>query len=518
MLVVPSKQMLVINTPLSADILTVIPHAKQFVHNGKHLTAVAHGMDESRVLKNLGFDVPHPIHHYYQWSGRLKPMIHQKDTAAFMASNRKALCLNAPGTGKTLSVLWAADYLMDLGVVKKVLIIAPLSTLKPVWGTELMHHFTHRSFNMILGTRAKREKLLDEVGIDFSIVNHDGFSTMPWLFSDYDLIIYDEVTALKSPSSQRYKKFMKFVTEHNPRLWMLTGTPISQNPTDAWTLAKLAGSTTVPRSFTQFKDLVMKRVTQFRWIPRAGALEVCKSVLQPSIRFSLDECMDLPQTSYIERRCELTTQQEKAFSVMRTEACLAGANISAANAAVMFQKLLQICCGVVYDTEGERVYFDDTNRIETLQEILDEIGDKVIVYVPLRGVQDRLEKVLTKSGMDVATVHGDISKKDRDDIFDTFQNSDNIQVLLAHPRVAAHGLTLTRASNVIWYAPIHSLEQYEQANARIRRLTTEGKTAVHHVCSTSFEHQLYQRLKTKQRVLSDFLALVRGVNDQTSND
>lgn len=514
MLVVESKQMLVINTPLSQDILTVMPHARSFVHNGKQLTAVPHGIDEARVLKNLGFDVPHPILSYYHWSGQVTPMAHQKETAAFMASNRRALCLNAPGTGKTLSVLWAADYLLNIGTIKRVLVIAPLSTTKMVWGTEFMFHFTHRTFNIVRGTREKRQQIIDEKGIDFTIVNHDGFSTMPNSFKDYDLIIYDEVTALKSHSSQRFKKFMKFMMEYNPRLWMLTGTPISQNPTDAWTLAKLAGSTTVPRSFTQFKDLTMKKVSQFRWIPRAGALDICKAVLQPSIRFSLDECMDLPQTLYLERRCELTKQQEKAFAAMKAEACLAGANISAANAAVMFQKLLQICCGVVYDSEGARVYFDDTNRLDTLQEIIDEIGDKVIVYVPLRGVQDRLEKVLTKKGIDVATVHGDVSKKDRDIIFDTFQNSDKITVLLAHPKVAAHGLTLTRASNIIWYAPIHSLEQYEQANARIRRLTTEGKTAVHHICATSFEHQLYQRLKTKQRVLTDFLALVRGVNEQ----
>ena len=514
MLVVPSKQMLVINTPLSADILTIIPHARKFVHKGKELTAVAHGMDEARVLKNLGFDVPHPINHYYKWSGRFKPMAHQKETAAFMASHRKALCLNAPGTGKTISVLWAADYLMNIGVVKKVLIIAPLSTLKPVWGNEFMQHFIHRQFNIIMGARAKRERMITDDIVDFSIINHDGFTTMPWMFKDYDLIIYDEVTALKSPSSQRYKKFFKFMQENNPRLWMLTGTPISQNPTDAWTLAKLAGSPSVPRSFTQFKDMTMQRVTQFRWIPRAGALAVCKEVLQPSIRFSLDECMDLPQTLYLERRCELTKQQEKAFEAMKAEAYIAGANISAANAAVMFQKLLQICCGVVYDSDGNRVMFNDTNRIDTLLEIIDEIGDKVIVYVPLRGVQDRIEKVLIDKGMDVATVHGDVSKSDRDVIFDTFQKSDKIQVLIAHPRVAAHGLTLTRAKNIIWYAPIHSLEQYEQANARIRRLSTAGKTAVHHICATSFEHQLYQRLKKKQRVLSDFLSLVRGVNDR----
>jgi SNF2 family DNA or RNA helicase len=121
--------------------------------------------------------------------------------------------------------------------------------------------------------------------------------------------------------------------------------------------------------------------------------------------------------------------------------------------------------------------------------------------------------MLTKAGHEVALVNGSVSKKDRDSIFDAFQNTDKYTVLLAHPQVAAHGLTLTRAQDVIWFAPIYSLEQYEQANARIRRLTTEGKTRVHHLYSTKFEQELYNRLQHKQRTLNDFLTLVKGTNE-----
>ena len=85
--------------------------------------------------------------------------------------------------------------------------------------------------------------------------------------------------------------------------------------------------------------------------------------------------------------------------------------------------------------------------------------------------------------------------------------------MLAHPRVAAHGLTLTAAKDIVWFAPIYSLEQYEQANARIRRLSTEGKTTVWHIYATSFEAELYRRLRYKQRVLGEFLSLVKGIND-----
>jgi SNF2 family DNA or RNA helicase len=236
-------------------------------------------------------------------------------------------------------------------------------------------------------------------------------------------------------------------------------------------------------------------------------------VLQPSIRFSLDECKDLPDTNFVGRKTELTKQQEKAFKEMKDKAVtiFAGGEVTAANTAVMLSKLLQISCGVVYG-EGTTLVIDASERYNTLTELINEIGDKVIIFVPLRGVQDWLQEKLTADGFDVASVHGDVSNKDRSQIFNDFQHTDRPQILLAHPKVAAHGLTLTRSKDIIWFAPIYSLEQYEQANARIRRLTTTGKTTVWHIWATSFEAELYRRLRAKKNTLAEFLNLVQGIN------
>jgi SNF2 family DNA or RNA helicase len=515
-LVLPSRRKLVLKAHESPEIGKYIPHAKSFQIGGEDLVAIPHGAEETKVLRNMGFSsVPPPIKHYYDWPARFPPMEHQKETAAFLSGHNRALCLNAPGTGKTISTLWAADFLMKEGIIANALIIAPLSTVRTVWGKEIVHHMPHRTFEVIYGTREKRKEKLEQFTADFAIVNHDSFSTMPDYYKQFDLVIYDEATALKTPTSQRFKKFYKFMDDANPRLWLLTGTPISQNPTDAWTLAKLVNSPVVPRSFTKFKDEVMQRVSQFLWVPRPDALETCKAVLQPSIRFSLDECKDLPETVFIRRDCDMTKDQLAAMAEMeRSAELVVNADvISAANAAVLFQKILQICCGVAYSEAKTRVTFDDQPRLETLFDIIDEIGGKCIVFVPLRGVQDHLAKQFAKRKLDYAVVHGDVGKNERDDIFNTFQNTRNIQVLLAHPKVAAHGLTLTNASSIIWYAPIHSLEMYEQANARIKRINTTGKTAIYHIASSAFEKELYYRLKTKQKVLTDVLALVRGINE-----
>lgn len=516
MLVLPDKKKIVIDSSLNDDLLAVIPHAKKLQYEGKDMVAMDYGVEEAIVLKNMGLTVPAPIEHYYDWPARFTPMEHQKATASFLTMNKKALCLNAPGTGKSISSLWAADFLLEQGLVNKVLIIAPLSTLKPVWGTELRHHLSHRSFEIITGTKQKRIKLLKKPGLQYAIINHDGFTNMKDELADYDLVIYDEATALKTPGAIRFKTFFSWVKARpNLWLWMLTGTPISQSPVDAWTLARLVSSSTVPTSYTFFKDKVMKKVSQFKWVPREDALETCKKVLQPSIRFSLNECKDLPELNYVYRDAVMSKPQQKAFDEMRKKSMtvLNGGEVSAANAAVMLSKLLQICCGVVYGQDDSFV-IDSDGRYNILTGLLEEIGDKAIIFVPLKGVQKHLLERLEKDKISVALVNGDVGKAERDEIFYNFQHTDEPRVLLAHPRVAAHGLTLTRAKDIIWYAPIYSLEQYEQANARIRRLSTEGKTNIWHIAATSFERVLYTRLKNKQNTLTEFLQLVSGINEE----
>jgi len=121
-----------LNNP--ARVLECIPTAQQVTVNGSTFTAVPHKPDEVRVLRNLGIKAPAPILHYYDWSGELIPYHHQRLTSAFLTMNEKAMVLNEIGTGKTYSALWSADYLMKVDVIKKVLIISPLSTLERVWG------------------------------------------------------------------------------------------------------------------------------------------------------------------------------------------------------------------------------------------------------------------------------------------------------------------------------------------------------------------------------------------------
>ncbi len=156
----PSKR-LVLNLSDPARVMTVIPTARQFEFQGKSLVAIPHRIDEVRVLRNMGFSAtPGPIRHHYDWSGQYTPFHAQLETSEFLTMNPKAFVLNDMGTGKTLAALWAFDYLRSQGLVNKLLVISPLSTLERTWADEVFRHFPHLNVSVLYGTKERRLKML----------------------------------------------------------------------------------------------------------------------------------------------------------------------------------------------------------------------------------------------------------------------------------------------------------------------------------------------------------------------
>ena len=172
MVIVEESQAIALNLKHPNKVLECIPTAKKLTYKGTELVVAPHRNDEVKILRNLGIKAPAPILHYYKWAGRFDPYDHQKMTAAFLTMNRRALVLNEIGTGKTQSALWAADYLISIGAIKKVLIISPLSTLERVWGDSIFMQFPHLKSVTLHGTSERRKKLLN-TDVDFYIINHD---------------------------------------------------------------------------------------------------------------------------------------------------------------------------------------------------------------------------------------------------------------------------------------------------------------------------------------------------------
>jgi superfamily II DNA or RNA helicase len=278
---------------------------------------------------------------------------------------------------------------------------------------------------------------------------------------------------------------------------MLTGTPAAQSPVDAYGLAKLVNPDGVPPFFGQFRDQVMYPVTQYRWVPKPAAQSIVHRVLQPAIRFEKRQCLDLPEVTFADRDAPMTPQQVKYYKKLKTDMLMeaAGEEISAVNAAVKLNKLLQIACGSVYTDTGEVVDFDASNRLRAVTEVIDESSNKVLVFVPFTHTIKQIHDYLGKQSVTSDVINGEVPVHKRTEIVKRFQEQADPKVLIIQPQAASHGLTLTAADTVVWYAPVTSVETYLQANARIDRPGQKNAMTVVHIKGSPIEARLYALLR-----------------------
>lgn len=493
------------------QVTTAIPKSREL--NGKVL--VRWGVDETHVLKNLNINVPSPINGQYDWPGQHTPFKHQKSTAAFMTMNRRAFCFNEQGTGKTASAIWASDFLMKQGAIKRVLVICPLSIMDSAWRSDLFSFAMHRSVDIAYGSADKRSKIISG-GAEYVIINYDGVRIVrdAIINGGFDLIIADEATHYKNTSTLRWKNLSR-ILKPETWLWMMTGTPAAQSPLDAYGLAKLINPTGVPRFFGSFRDMVMYKVSNFKWVPKGSAVDTVFDALQPAIRYTKEDCMDLPDMVYVKREVELTRQQKKYYNELKSRMIMqaAGEEITAVNAAAAMNKLLQISCGAVYTDKGDTLEFDIKHRYKVLREVIDESSQKVLVFVPFRHAISILADKLNADGISNAVIQGNVPVGRRTEIFKAFQENDDPRVLIIQPAAAAHGVTLTAANTVVWWGPTSSLETYAQANARVHRAGQRHKCTVVQLEGSLVEKHVYRLLDSKMDIHTQIIDLYNKLLD-----
>lgn len=468
----------------------------------------------AHLLKSLGLNPPSPIRYYYKPTGRYTPLVHQWETMEFHTLNKRGYDLSDMGAMKTHAALWAADYLMTIGVVRKVLILCTLSTLYNVWGDALFLDFPHRDYKIIYGNPSKRKDIL-AANASFYILNHHGVDIVKEYLiprGDIDLIIIDEAAVYRSSKSPNQKKMWraaKAVVKPEHWVWGLTGRPTPQGPTDAYGISKLITPENYSGSFSRFKDQTMYKQGMFKWIARPGCEELVKRLLSPSIRHKLEDCVDLPETIVQYREAALSPQQKKHYNEL-IDTCVTsidGSQVTAVNAAVLIGKLIQAACGVVYGGEGSVLELDFGPRLEIVKEVIEECNEKVILFVPLTGTLHALFEKLRRD-YSCAIIEGATSAGKRGEIFRDFQNTDKYKLLIANPQAMAHGVTLTAASTVLWYCPIYSREYYDQANARVARPGQRNITHVVHISATPTEKKVYAMLREKGRMQDIILRLI----------
>lgn len=493
------------------NITSVIPRSKKVDLEG-HNVVVYNGVEEVKVLQNMGISVPTPIKTAYKWPGRYTPLTHQIETAAFIVSHRRGFVLNEMGTMKTASALWAIDYMMQERVVNRVLIVAPLSTLERVWHPEAFQLLTHRQIVVLHGSRQKRLDLLAS-DWDIAIINFDGLKIIAdEVKKDHriNMVIVDEAAAYRNAQAQRYKIFKNMLRD-DVRLMLMTGTPCPNTPTDAWALTRLVSPDNVPKYFGAFQESTMVKVTQFKWRPRPDGFKIAYAAMQPAVRFRKEDCLTLPPVTYQDRECKITPDQIAAYKSMSKDmvAELGSVQLTAVNAADKLNKLRQILCGSVRDTQtGEYIVLDHAPRVSLLLECIEEAGAKVIVIVPFKGILKHLSEQVSKHHS-CAVINGDVSPKERNEIFRQFKEQDEPKVLLCHPKVMAHGLTLTEADMMVFYAPIYSNEEYQQVTERINRPGQTRSMTIIKIAGSKTEWAIYDAVESKKLGQENILDLYK---------
>lgn len=519
MFIHPPSKSVVLRVRDPQRILNVLPKASKLINVPEGNIAVRHSIETTTVLRNLGIKVPSPIVSQYPWPGKFAPFDHQVVMADFLTTTYKGFNLSEMGTGKTYATLWAADYLMSLGLVKKVLVLAPLSTLERVWKQDIFDILMHRSCVVTHGDREHRQAAF-AMDVDFYICNHDGIlckdvAKLVRARKDIDLIILDEASFFRNSGTDKYK-YLAWAIEKKPRFWPITGTPYANGPTDAWALARLVNPNNVPRFFGAFKRQVMFQVGQFKWVPKKGSEDIAYAAMQPAVRFKKADCLDLPPVTVLDRQSTLTKEQRDAYKSMRDDMVIQSKSgqISAVNAADAINKLRQILCGAVKNPKTDTYdIIDHTPRLNDLIYAINEAASKVIIIVPFKGIIKSLEHELKARGHSLAVLNGDVSIGRRNKIIQDFKTGADPHELLCHPKVMSHGLNLTEADTLIFYAPIYSHDEYSQVIERFNRTGQTRKMRVVRLAAHPLEWDIYRLVDNKAITQDNILRLYAEVTE-----
>ncbi|HEX8838233.1 MAG TPA: DEAD/DEAH box helicase [Candidatus Acidoferrum sp.] len=438
------------------------------------------------------------------------------------------------GTGKTLSSLWAADAIMRDAESKgnpriAALVVAPLSTLQTVWADTVYANFLGRRTAVILhGTPEKRIAALAQPA-DFYIVNHDGIKNgakivnsgrtrkIEWrgfaaalaARADLRIVIIDEAGAYRDHRSIRSKVLHAFLSGRE-FAWAMTGTPTPNGALDAYGLSKLLNRNK-GEFYTNFKNriTVPDPHSKFKFQYKRGAMEEAHKMMQPAIRFAIEDCQDLPELVTQDREVLLTAEQLKWIAELKREFLLElkKGTVTAVNEAAMRLKLLQIASGVVYDEKHNEHKVDCRPRFAALREIADEAEAKIIIFAPFISTVNMLNAGLTEYSRCV--ILGSTPVKERIDLIRRFQQERDPRVLIAHPETIAEGQTLTAAATVVWWSPIDKTRLYLQGNKRIHRPGQTRSCTVVNIAGSKVEREVYRRLANNEEMQGLLLKMVQ---------
>lgn len=517
-------------------------------HNLPAVIAVPDDVQAMWQLSQHGFTTPNLLQHY-DWPHRERagrPWVdsaEQKVVSEFLVRHNRGFLLSDPRTGKTISTLWAIDWLLS-NVMKgqKAIVFAPKSTHYDTWLAEIEQHFSGRLRAMVLNDKApKRYAELLREDIDIWIANYETVTVgariekpirsrqnelvirrqtaADALFNvrkDIGIVVTDEATTFKRPSARKSWVFKKFIFGKR-YVWPLTGTPTAESPMDAHYMAKLFRVDYMEKT-GDYRDKTMIKAGEFSWLRRPGAELYAAEILKPNVRFAYGDIFDADLQRVIPVKCVPGVHSlEHIRRFMREKAVeLEAGKLTAGNEGVAQLKLLQMASGGVYIGLGKdretQILSGAPGKLVEVSRIIREHG-KSLIFIPFTFVGDKLLVPFLKSlGVSFEYVTSDMSPQQRAQAFDRFRYEPHKQALIADPRLMAHGLNLSQAQTIIWFGPCQKGETFQQANRRV--VKPSARTNIFLLYKTPLEKKTYKRLQDKQSfqglVLEEIEALAKG--------
>lgn len=441
------------------------------------------------------------------------PHDYQAYAIDYIKTHPAAAVLLDMGLGKTVISLTAiADLLFDSFEAHRILVVAPLRVARDTWPAEIekWEHLQHLTYSVVVGTPKERRAAL-MANADITIINREN---LQWLIEDsgfpftYDMVCIDELSSFKNHKSKRFQALMK-VRPKVKRIIGLTGTPSSNGLMDLWAEFKLLDmGQRLGRFITQYRNdyfLPDKRNGQiiYSYKPMPYAEDaIYRKISDMTISMKSPDHLKMPELVSSRYEVKLSEAEAQRYDDLKQELILQlpEGEVTAANAASLTGKLVQLANGAIYNNDGDTVEFHD-RKLDALEDIIEAANGKPLLVAywfkhDLQRIKQRFEVREIKSSKDIAD-----------------WNKGNIPVAVIHPASAGHGLNLQAGgSTLIWFGLTWSLELYQQTNARLwRQGQTAGTVVIQHIITKgTIDERILKALSLKELTQNSLIDAVKA--------
>ena len=436
------------------------------------------------------------------------------------------------GTGKSKVLIDNSAMLYDHGKINGVLIVAPKGVYKNWYSSEIPTHMpNHIEKNVVLWqaniTKQQQKDLntLFETGTNLHILimNVESLSTKKgvdfaakFINSHETLMAIDESTTIKNPEAKRTKNVVELGKNAKYKR-ILTGSPVTKSPLDLykqcefldpWLLDHTSWYTFRTR-YAVMKNMSFNGRTFQKVVGYKNLGELSEKLKPFSNRVLKDDCLDLPKKTFMKRIVQLTPDQFKLYEQMKKEALaiLNGKMLTTSNALTQLMRLQQITCGHFKSDDGT-VQQVKSNRIDELMDVLNEIEGKVVIWAHWQNDVKQIIKAIVDKFDENSFVdyYGLTPQNERQQNIKNFQENDDCRFFIGTPQTGGYGITLTAASNMIYYSNGYDLEKRQQSEARIDRIgQTKPMTYIDIICEDTVDDRIVKALRKKVNIASQVM-------------